>query len=104
MFSLRRPSDDTIRSLLDRCRGGSFSYPEVGATRALARPSEAPRGYNVDYNRAALGRGAPVFERAVGALRRWEAHRLGWLELFYPDAPIEAGTPVGVLLRVLGVW
>lgn len=104
MFSLRRPSEATIRSLLNRCRGGAFSYPEVGATRDLSRPSDAPRGYNIDHHRAPLGRGAPVFERAVEALRRWEAHRIGWLELFYPDAPMEAGTPVGVLLRVLGVW
>jgi len=104
MLSIRRPSEASVRSLLDRCRDAAFSYPEVGATRALAAGGDAPRGYAIDHNRVMLGRGASVFERATAALRRWEGFRLGWVELCYPDAPAEPGTNVGVLVNLLGVW
>jgi uncharacterized protein (UPF0548 family) len=104
MLFLRRPSEVSIGALLDRSRGGDFSYPEVGATRDLAGRSGAPRGYNVDHNRARIGHGAAAFDRAVAALRRWEGFRLGWVDLCNPDAPIEVGTAVGILVHVLGVW
>lgn len=104
MLALRRPSEASIRSLLDRSRAGSFSYPEVGATRDLSGRAGAPQGYTIDHNRVLLGRGAAVFERAAAALRRWEGFRLGWVELCYPDAPIEVGTNIGILVHVLGLW
>lgn len=104
MLAIRRPSEASIRALLDRSRAGSFSYPEVGATRDLSGRAGAPQGYNIDHNRVLLGRGAAVFERAAAALRRWEGFRLGWVELCYPDAPIEVGTNIGILVHVLGLW
>src|SRR5207247_2335105 len=76
------------------------------AAHASLPPPDVPpaAGEVVDHHRAELGRGAAAFERACAALRRWEMFRLGWVELHPADAPIRAGTTVGVLVRVLGLW
>lgn len=95
MLLVRRPSEDAIRSYLAAQRGLPFSYPEVGATSAAPPP-----GYTVDHGRVRLGEGPEVYARAVEALRRWVMFRIGWVELLWPDAPIEAGTVVGILIRV----
>jgi uncharacterized protein (UPF0548 family) len=65
---------------------------------------EAPRGYTVDHNRVELGEGEDVFALAVSALKRWEMFNVGWLELMWPEAPIEAGTTVAVLVHHFGFW
>src|SRR5439155_27229575 len=61
-------------------------------------------GYTIDHNRALLGHGASVFERACGALRRWEMFNLGWVQLCWPSTPIALGATVGVLVHVLRLW
>lgn len=99
LIFLRKPSDPAIDAHLARFRSEPFSYAEVGASRGLPPP-----GYTVDNNRVRLGEGEGAFERAKEAVRRWEMFRLGWGEICWPDAPIEAGTVVGVLMRPLGVW
>jgi uncharacterized protein (UPF0548 family) len=63
-----------------------------------------PRGYTADHNRIKLGEGSQVFTNAVEALKRWEMFDIGWLELCWPDAPIEAGSGVTVLAHHLGFW
>ena len=65
---------------------------------------EPPRGYTLDHNRIELGTGEEVFARAVAALKRWEMFNIGWLELLWPEAPIEEGTTVAVLTHHLGFW
>lgn len=99
MFLLRKPPPESIRAFLESQRREPFSYPEVGATR-----HGAPAGYTVDHNRVRLGVGEETFERAAAALRRWEMFRLGWVELCWPDAPLEPGTTVAILARHFGFW
>jgi len=99
MLLVREPSDQEIRAFLATWTNEPFSYPEVGGTRG-----DAPPGYVVDHNRVRLGSGRDVFERAVGALRRWEMFRLGWLRQCDTEAPIEAGVTVAVLVHRFGVW
>ncbi|AUX43496.1 hypothetical protein SOCE26_049450 [Sorangium cellulosum] len=96
------PSDAAIRAFLDRQAGRPLSYAEVGCTGPDARRGRPPAGSNLDRHHTVLGQGAALFARAAEALRRWEHFRLGWVELCYPDAPIEAGVTVGILVRVLG--
>ena len=100
MFSLRKPSDDAIRRFLSSQGNLPFSYKEVGASRA----GVAPPGYAVDSYRVKLGEGAEMYERAVEALRGWRQFDLGWVQLLPPDAPIEVGTTVSVLIRHYGFW
>lgn len=99
MFRLRRPSLADVERFLARQAAGPFSYPFVGATR-----ERAPDGYVVDRNRVRLGHGEHTFEKAVAALRRWEMFNVGWVRLFSPSVPIEAGRAVAILVRVFGVW
>ena len=42
--------------------------------------------------------------KSVEALKRWEMFNIGWLQLCWPDAPIEAGSGVVVLAHHLGFW
>ena len=98
-FSLARPSPRRIQKFLDRQRREPFSYAEQGATRG-----PAPPGFTVDRYRVELGRGSTVFARAVEALRLWKMFDLGWVELCWPDAPVEPGSTVAVLTRHYGFW
>lgn len=99
MFSLTRPTEDAIRQLIDSQSRLDFSYPDVGATCEIP-----PRGYAVDHTRISLGEGSAVFEMALASIRRWAHFEIGWVQLCWPDTPIEAGRVVGVLTRVFGLW
>ena len=95
-----------IRRLLAHCRNAAFTYPEIGATRGIRGGGQrrfAGR-YALDHHRVQLGRGPDLFEAAKAALRRWEMFRVDWLDLCWPDAPIEAGSAVAVLARIGGLW
>jgi uncharacterized protein (UPF0548 family) len=63
-----------------------------------------PAGYVVDLTRVELGKGQRVFERAKAGLESWEQFRLGWLEAWPGDTPIEAGRAVAVVAHVIGAW
>lgn len=99
MFRIREPSVAGIRRFLDRQRDLPFSYPETGATRAAP-----PAGYVVDRNRVRLGEGDRIFRRCADALRSWEHFGLGWVRLCWPEAGIEPGTDVAILVHRLGLW
>jgi uncharacterized protein (UPF0548 family) len=96
---LRRPSVPAIRAFIDRQSRLAPSCTEDGP--AGGGP---PPGYWANGARVRLGRGAAAFESARAALRRWEQFPGGWVELCFPDAPIEAGRVVAVLARGLGLW
>ena len=91
MLSLRKPSAATIRAFLAAQAKLDFTYPAVGATAAVP-----PAGYVVDRTRIKLGEGEAVFRAAKAALGRWEQFRLGWVEAWPPDTPIQAGEVVAV--------
>ena len=99
MVSLRRPSTETIRAFLASQSKLGFTYTAVGATASLP-----PAGYVVDHTRIKLGEGEEVFTRAKAALGRWEQFRLGWVEAWSPETPIQTGEVVAVIARHLGLW
>ena len=76
-----------------------FTYSAVGATGSVP-----PAGYLVNHTRIKLGQGEDVFTRAKDALGRWEQFRLGWLEAWSPNTPIQTGEVVAIIVRNLGVW
>jgi uncharacterized protein (UPF0548 family) len=99
VFFIRRPPETAIQEFLSRQQNQRFSYDEVGSTRE--RP---PAGYTVDHNRVRLGYGRTTFDRASDSLRRWQMFKLGWVELFRPDTPIEIRATVAVLVHHFGFY
>jgi len=99
VFLLSKPSNERIRQFISAQRELDFSDPN-----AHSDLEDSPLGYSVDHNRIELGEGEEIFARAVSALRRWETFNFDWLELLWPDAVIEEGTTVAVLVHHLGFW
>ncbi len=100
MFLFREPSAEVITALLAAQQHEAFTYAAVGASRE----SNAPASFNQDHNRICLGKGEATFIAAGEALRRWQMFQLGWVKLFYPDAPIAAGTVVAMAAHCYGGW
>jgi len=98
-LSLRKPSADSIRRILAAQANLPFSYAAVGATARTA-----PAGFVVDRTRIKLGEGEPVFHSARAALQRWEQFRLGWVEAWSPETPIQPGEVVAVMGWAIGLW
>ena len=96
---LKPPADAEIRAFLAAQSTLPFNYSGVGAADRTP-----PAGYAVDHNRVLLGAGAETYAAACAALRRWEGMPRGWMQLLWPDAPLEAGTIVGVLTGFGGLW
>jgi uncharacterized protein (UPF0548 family) len=99
MFSLRKPSGESIRRFLIAQARLDFSYSAVGAT-----VTEPPGGFDVDHSRIKLGDGKPVFRAAKAALQRWKQFDLGWVEARPPETSIQIGEVVAIVARIGGVW
>lgn len=99
MLSLRKPSLESLRRFRTKQAAMDFSYSAVGATATTP-----PDGFVVDRTRIKLGQGQSVFESAKDALRRWEQFRLGWVEAWSPETPIQPGEVVAVMGRAVGLW
>ena len=99
MLLLRTPNPDAVRRFLSEQADQPFSYSDPGASQHGHLP-----GYAVDHNMIELGRGVDTFTRAIEALRRWEMFNLGWVRLYWPEAPVAVGTVVAVLARHLGFY
>lgn len=98
MLLLSPPSEEQVRNIIAAQRRLPFTYAEVGASDGAP-----PAGYAVDRNRVRLGSGQHVFGRACAALRRWQHIPTGWMQLLWPDVPVEIGAAVGVLVALPGV-
>jgi uncharacterized protein (UPF0548 family) len=99
MLLFRKPSPDSIRAFLDYQKPLGFSYAAVGATAETPPPR-----YVVDRTRIQLGMGEQAFRAARAALERWQQFKLGWVEAWPPDTPIQTGTVVGIMARTAGLW
>jgi uncharacterized protein (UPF0548 family) len=99
MFFFKKPSPESIREFLAAQKQQQFSYAHLGASRTMA-----PSGYILDHNRIRLGEGRFAFERAKDAIKHWKMFDIPWLELFWPDALIEAGSTVAIAVSHLGFW
>lgn len=96
---LKTPAPDILSQFLMEQAALDFSYSAVGATAA-----KPPAGYVVDRTRIELGAGESVFEAAKAALQHWQQLRLGWVETWSPDTPIEAGQQVAIMGWAVGFW
>lgn len=101
MFTLRAPTDDDVRRLLERARRGPLSYDArwIGATLR----GEHPPAFFSDRASAVVGRGVEAFRRAAGAIRAWRMFDGGWTKLHDPSTPIVVGEQVAIIIPTLGV-
>jgi len=99
MLSLKKPSAETLRQLVKEQANLPFSYSAVGATAQTP-----PAGYVVDRTRIKLGVGRSVFHSAKVALQRWQQFRLGWVEAWSPETPLEPGQVVAIMGWAVGLW
>jgi uncharacterized protein (UPF0548 family) len=99
MLSLSKPQRQSILAFIAAQQNQNFSYAEVGSSR-----TQAPPGYIVDHNRVNLGQGIEAFERAKNAIRQWKMFDMPWIELCWPDTPIEPCATVAVVVSHLGFW
>jgi uncharacterized protein (UPF0548 family) len=99
LYIWRKPSPEAIQEYIAAQRRSSFSYVEIGQTRF-----GAPKGYTTDHNRVEVGRGACAYANAKNAIRQWKMFAMPWIELCWPEAPIEINATVAVLARHLGFW
>lgn len=96
---LQKPTPEDLRHYLAAQIEPEFSYSAVGATAG-----EPPSGFMLDQMRIKLGSGESTFCAAKSALQRWQHFRLGWLEAWPPETPIQSGQVISVLARVMGLW
>jgi uncharacterized protein (UPF0548 family) len=99
MFCLSRPDRNAIAAFVSAQQNQAFSYAEVGYSR-----QQAPKGYVADHNRIQLGKGVEAFERAKCAVRHWKMFDMPWIDLCWPNTPVEPGASVAVLIAHLGFW
>lgn len=99
MLSLRKPPVESLRRFVAGQAANDFSYPAVGATATTP-----PAGFVVDRTRIELGSGESVFHSAKAALQRWEQFRLGWVEAWSPETPLEPGQVVAIMGWAVGFW
>ena len=99
MLSISKPSRISIEAFIAAQQNQKFSYAETGRSR-----EGAPRGYTVDNNRIQLGVGADGYEKAKRAARQWKMFDMPWINLCWPDTPIEAGATVAVVAPHLRFW
>ena len=99
MVSFQKPAVDSMRRFIAEQAKLDFSYSAVGASAATP-----PAGFVVDRTRIKLGEGEAVYESASAALRRWDHFKLGWVDVWSPETPVEAGEVVAVMGRALGLW
>jgi len=100
MLFIRRPSSDWLDGLLGQARDADFTYPEVGGTKT----EDWPRGYRHDVDEALVERGAETFDRAVAALRHWQAHIGAGIEVIPRGATVAEGETALLLIRAAGLW
>ena len=89
-----RPSVRQLDELLARAERSSLTYDHVGSTM----PDAAPTGRVVRVETLELGTGAGCFAAAVDGLRAWACHPGIGASVHPPDAPIDVGSTLLVVL------
>jgi uncharacterized protein (UPF0548 family) len=87
-----RPSTARLESMLDAARASDLTYDHVGSTLDAATDRRVHREHLV------LGRGTQCFDDAVTGLRAWACHDGIRATVHPPDAALEVGESVLIVL------
>lgn len=99
MLLFTKPDRPAVQQFLNDVKVQSFSYAAVGATR-----KSPPRGYNIDHNRTKLGSGPDAFAIAQRAVREWKTFDFPWVDLCWPNTPIEVDQNVAIIASHFGFY
>ena len=99
MFFLKNPNDEEVERLIAHTRARPHSYSEVGATQTAP-----PSGYNIDHNRALLGRGSEAFARAITAINEWRMFDMPWIRLIPAKPEVKEDETVAVIVKHFGFY
>ena len=99
MFFIRKPTQSQIERFLEASRNSSFSYTYVGSTQ-----KEAPESYTVDHNRLHIGNGEVDWEKAKRSIHNWKMFEIPWVELCWPNTPVQKDQTVAILIRHFGFF
>jgi len=102
MFRITKPSKNLIADFIARCDDSNYTYPYIGATQNGFRRSRKRKGtisYNVDHHSVVIGNGDKDWESAKKAIVSWKMFEMPWVQLCWPDTPIEEGQNVAILIR-----
>jgi uncharacterized protein (UPF0548 family) len=88
---LRRPTDQQLAALLERCQSDDLTYASVGIS---LDGESTPAGFHRRRWTTTL-RGPEAFDRGTDAIRSWAVHRGAGL-LVATDGPIAVGTNVAL--------
>lgn len=99
-ISFRFPRLPDLYAWLEKRKGESHSYPEVGGSKA----PEFPSGYDHDRNEVNIGQGRADFEAGAEALKHWKMFPASWTKVLPSPIEWEAGKEVAVMFRLFGLW
>jgi uncharacterized protein (UPF0548 family) len=81
------------------------AHAEAEAAAPTYRSSSPPpERFRTEHFSEIIGNGQPHFDRARAGIEQWAAHRGSGIEVFPPDAEVEVGQTVTLLIRQLGLW
>lgn len=99
MWSILKPSPDTLAAFLARNANAEYIYADVGRAADFQ-----PAGYDRDSRREIVGHGTPAFDAARDVFRRWGQFPKPWTGIYPLEAPIRAGQTLAMLARAYGPW
>jgi len=110
MIFIGKPDEDQVNSFLLEQHDKNFTYRDVKGTLeynsidAYKQDEKYYKNYCIDHFRQKIGEGEDVFRKAIQGFRSWRQFNMDWVQLYYPDTPLEAGRDVVVVARSFGVW
>jgi uncharacterized protein (UPF0548 family) len=104
MFSLTKPRQEEINSLIHKASSLPLMQTEFLDLESGLKGGRAPSGYAHDRSRTQIGHGRPAFHAAVRAFDLWNEFDLGWAHVANTGAPIAPGEIVAVVAHTLVLW
>lgn len=99
MITLKRPTDNQIRKMLQDVADAPFTYDAVGCVSR-----ETPSGFKRDTARFLLGTGEDTWQAARAAVEAWAIFPVEMASMVGLSDRIETGTVVAVVCPSLGTW
>jgi uncharacterized protein (UPF0548 family) len=99
MIFLKIPNDLKVSTFVNNQANNSFSYaPLLGTKKAQIE------GYDNDFAKAKIGKGASDFAKAKAKIYAWEMFPSAWTKIMPEQQPIAVGTTVAMFARFGGLW